>query len=156
MVLCSFLTSVEFYVVAAVVAAAVIGYSVSPGQRGEERRHLLAGTLCDLGADAPSGEYVAVRCTDSGDVLLTRTGLQGITIGGAVSLVVKVRGFDVDIEERLVADPRGEEVNAALFTLDFIGQERYNVRYTSPDIGLMAVFTLRNRPGMRFDAPLKR
>jgi len=156
MIFASFLTSVEFYVIAAVIAAAIIGYSASPGSAGEIRKHLLAGTLCLTGQAKENNPAIAVRCLENGDVLLTRTGIEGMSESGAVSIVVTVKGFDIQIEEKLIQNNSGTPVDTALFTLDFLGLERYSIRYDSPDTGLFAAFTLNNRPGMQFSARLDR
>lgn len=157
MITASFLTSVEFYVIAAVVAAAVIGYSVSPGAKGESRKYLLAGTLCKVIDTPVAAPALKVTCLDNGDVLLTRSGISGVDDRGAVSLAVTVSGFDINIEEKIVTSASGgEAIDTALFTFDFIGIERYHVHYNSPETGLFAAFTLNNRPGMQFSSPLSR
>ena len=95
-------TTPEFYVIVSVIAAAVIAYMSIPQQRGEAKLHLLAGDLLsgDSSGVAPSLTFT-VR--DDGRVLLRRDGLEGIYSSGAVSLAVKVIGFDIFIEERLSA-----------------------------------------------------
>ncbi len=156
MITAAFFTSVEFYVVAAIIAAAVIAFASRPASVGAVRHFLLVGNLCDVTDDDDMQPRVAVRCTDSGDVLLSRFGLEGVTTNGGVSLVIDVKGFEITIEERIAAAEGGEDVNAALFNLDFMGHERYSVRYENKDMELIALFTINNRPGMEFVAPLRR
>lgn len=154
------LSSIEIYVIAVIVAAAVIALCVRPSGRGHAREYLLAGILC-----APENEEaevvrdtagLSVECLDNGDVLLTRFGLKGVTESGAVSLAVTVVGFDVTIEERIINGSAVDEpVDTALFTLDFLGRERYHVRYNSDPTSMAVAFTLSNRPGMNFVRELK-
>lgn len=155
----SVLDSIEFYVIAAVVAAAVVGLCVRPSSKGEAVTRLLAGILSagdDDGSDAtPSIELLVEQ---DGSVTLTRRGLYGMVhASGAMSLVVNVAGFDISVEERLtpgrpVADV--PEPAEAHFTLDFLGAERYHLRYYSEATGGLAVTPLHVRPGIHIVKPL--
>ena len=151
------LSQVEIYVLLAVAAAAVVAVCVKPASRGEAIEHLLGGRLCSLSengsADEPAGDF---DCDESGNVLLLRRGLTGLTDADAVSLAITVIGFDVRIEER-VAKGRGmgNPVDAAVFTLDFLGHERYHVIYRSEVYSLAASLTLHNRPGLHAARELK-
>lgn len=147
--------SVEFYVIAVVIAAAVIALCIRPSRGAEARQYLLAGVLCDSTDDASSEPYIAVECLDDGNVLLRRGGLTGMTDGGAVSLAVTVAGFDIRVEERIVRTTDGLPVNTALFTLDFLASERYHLHYNSEPTATAASMTLSNRPGMSLRRQLK-
>ena len=150
------LTSVEIYVLAALIAAGVIAWFVRPTMRGEAREYLLAGTLCMVDDSSAHQPSLRIECTSDGSVLLTRCGLPGMTDDGAVSLAVSIIGFDVIVEERIVTGSiSGEPVNTALFTLDFLGRERYHVRYNSQPTSMAVSFTLSNRDGMSLVKPLK-
>lgn len=140
-------TTPEFYVIVSVIAAAVIAYMSIPQQRGEAKLHLLAGDLLtgDSSGVAPSLTFT-VR--DDGRVLLRRDGLEGIYSSGAVSLAVKVIGFDIFIEERLSAGYDGEPVSAAFFDLDFMAPEWYHIKYNSEPTGRFAAMSLHVRPGI--------
>lgn len=141
-------TSIEFYVIATMVAAAVIALCVRPSGRGEARTHLLAGILCSFTERQSTGAAIILESLDNGDVLLTRTGLQGLTNSGAVSLAVTIIGFDITIEERITIDnhPGSEPVDTALFTLDFLAPERYHIQYRSEETATFAAFNFINRP----------
>lgn len=146
-----FFTSTEFYVIASMAAAAVIGLCVKPGARGEAIERLLAGHLCDTSADRSDPAdaalpQITLSCDPSGNVLLTRSGLSGLTSDGAVSLAVTRIASDITIEERTTYSPLGEPVDTALFTLDFLPPGRYHVRYNSDATGLFAAFSLTVRP----------
>lgn len=149
------LSAVEIYVLLAVAAAAVVALCVKPSARGEAVTRLLAGRLCrleDVPAQTPSVDF---ECLDDGNVLLSRRGLKDLNESGAVSLVVTVIGFDVTVEERIVAGcDGGEPVDTALFTLDFLGPERYHIRYVSEPTASAASLTLHNRPGMHISRTL--
>ena len=95
-----FFHSTEFYVIASMAAAAVVGLCVRPPSRGEAIERLLAGTLCRSDSNDPEPR-VTISCPeDGGPVLLTRSGLAGLTSAGAVSLAVTVTGTAVAIAER--------------------------------------------------------
>lgn len=151
--------SVEFYVIAAVAAAAVVGLCVKPAGKGEARQHLLAG---ELGPDADTpdtdGPAIDIEVADDGTVILTRRGLGGLVgPAGAVSLAVTVEGFDIKAEERLVAGnpaAEGEAPGEAVFRLGFLGREHYHLRYYSEALGSMAATPLHVRPGIRISKSL--
>lgn len=141
--------SVEFYVIAAVVAAAVLAFSGRKSSSGPARQYLLPGVLTL--ADSPQSAAVELICADDGTVVLRRHGVEGMTLTGAVSIAVDVSGFDVKIKERRVEGRPGdhETVDTASFVLDFMGAERYFISYTAEDAGLFAALTLHDRPGIR-------
>lgn len=152
----AFYNTIEFYVMAAVVAAAVVGFCVKPAASGPVMTHLLAG---DVGAEEDPGCAPAVEfeCRDDGSVVLRRRGVTGIGPDGYVSLAVTVKGFDVTVEERLTPGASGHDQPVeARFVLDFMGAERYHLRYESDSEGLFAVLTLANRPGVRITRELRR
>ncbi len=140
---------IEVYVILAVVAAAVIAAVSRPGSRGAVTEHLLAGELL-LPMPGVSGDAsIEFRCLDSGQVVLLRHGLTEVYADGAVSLAVKVKGFDVEIEERIIyGSPACPHVADAMFTLDFMAAEHYHVKFNSDRTGLFAAFTLHVRPGI--------
>jgi len=149
----SWFHSVEFYVIAAVVAAAIVALSALPARRGAARRHSAAG---DLLPEASAAEpRLEARVDDRGRLVLVRTSLPTDTI--AADLSVEIIDFDVKIEERLTAGrDRPAESNAAMYVLDFFGAERYHISFDSPQAGLFAAFTLPIRPGIRVSRPLTR
>ena len=68
----AFYTSVEFYVMAAVAAAAVVGLCIKPSGRGAAKQYLLAGKLIyDEPSDSPA---IDLEVMDDGKVVLTRRG----------------------------------------------------------------------------------
>lgn len=146
-----FFHSTEFYVIASIAAAAVVILFMRPQSRGEAIERLLAGTLCDTGhPDAPP--TVSLFCSEDGTVLLTRSGLIGMTGDSALSLAVTVAGGDISVEERVTMSAPlpgtvTRPVDAALFTLDFLRPGRYHVRYNSSSLGLFTAFTMSVSPG---------
>ena len=62
--------SVEFYVIAAVVAAAIIAFSAKGGAGGPARQYLLPGMLTL--ADSPKVPAIELICCDDGSVVLRR------------------------------------------------------------------------------------
>lgn len=145
-VLLSVFQTVEFYVIAAVIAAAVVAYSAKSGHYGPARQILIPGVITESGRKV--SPMIELICNDDGSVLLRRYGIDGVTISGAVSLAITVIGFDVKIKERIVeGKPEDEAIDTATFILDFMGNERYFISYTSETAGLFAATALKNRPG---------
>lgn len=146
---------IEVYVILAVVAAAVIAAAARPGSHGVVAEHLLAGELLPPMPGVPGDASIEFRCLDSGQVVLLRHGLTEVYADGAVSLAIKVKGFDVEIEERIVhGKPLCQQVSDAMFTLDFLASEHYHVKYNSDRTGLFAAFTLHVRSGLVAVRPL--
>ena len=146
--------TIEFYVIAAMVAAAIVAYFSRPATKGPVRQFLLAGEMSP-GA-AGTERSIEINCLDDGRVELTRHGVTGVGPDGAVSLAVTVKGFDVTIIERTVAGQWAplDGVDAR-FVLDFLGPEWYHVNYKNEDTGQMAVLTLHVRPGIHIIKPLQ-
>ncbi len=158
MILMSIFQSVEFYVISAVLAAAVVAASVKPSGKGAVRTYLYGGTLVDDGAsaagDAPG---IALEVSEDGrDVVLERRGLSGVSYDdGAYSVAVNVSGFDVTIDERLTfGHGPGATATGAVVRLECLGPERYHILYRSETLGRNCAFTLRLRPGVRLEREL--
>lgn len=98
-----FFRTVEFYVVATVVAAAVIILSTRPsGSKPVQTRFARATFEPDSEpSDAEPSLEVSVR--DDGMVVFTRHGLGRIRKGTVVALAITVKGFDVTLKERITA-----------------------------------------------------
>ncbi len=154
MVLCSVFQTVEFYVIATVVAAAVVASLGRKKQSGPARQIILPGIITqegNLSVDEPAIELI---CNDDGSVLLRRHGITGVDGSGAVSLAVEVVGFDVRIKERVAEGNLGVGlIDTAAFLLDFMGREHYFISYESPltstSSSLFASLTLHNCAGNR-------
>ncbi len=146
--------SIEFYVVAVFVAAAIIGLAALPARKGPVRTFLYAGTVepDDSGDAEPS---VILRVLDNGRLHITRRALAGVGPDGAFSLAVKVSGFDVTIEERTV-EGRVAPVQIMLgeATVDCLALERYHFQYRCEALGRSAAFSLNLRPGNTIARPL--
>ncbi len=139
--------SVEFYVIATLVAAVIVAFAIKPSARGEARQYLLASTL--LQCDVATAE-IELETMDDFSVRLVRRGVPDVSASGAVSLAVTVIGRDVTIEERIVYGRQpAEPVDTAVFVLDFLGDDRYHILYKSEPTGLFAATTFNNRPGYR-------
>lgn len=147
--------SVEFYVICAVAAAAIVAYAALPSRRGAVRTFFATGTLHEAtSAEAESiaaalGTEPAIRASvDSHGVLvIERGGLDGIFTDGACNLALKISGLDVTIEERLSVGRRGWPATAATMRIDCLGAERFHFLYNSETTGRKAAFTLRIAPG---------
>lgn len=151
--LLSIFNTVEFYVVTAFIAAAVIGFAALPARRGAARQILVGGELL---FDAPSTEpEIVFTVEDNGDISVLRRGLEGVLESGAYSLAVTIIGFDVTIEERLtVGRGEGLEAGGASAKISGLGAERYHFQYHSEATGRSAAFSLNLRPGNTISRPL--
>lgn len=138
----------EFYIIAGVIAAAIIAYAALPSRRGAAVLHTVAGTLSDSGAtDVPAG--IDVSIDHCGRMVICRHGLPDVGDDGAASLAVTIIGFDISIEERLTQGKYPiERRDTATFTLDFLAPERYHVRYNSDTTNLFTAFSIPIRPGI--------
>ncbi len=153
----SFLHSVEFYIIMAVVAAAVVAIAAKPRSLAAVQEHLLAGDLIPAtAADEGDQPELTTQCTDTGRVILVRRGLEGVTLSGAVSLAVSVKGFDITIAERITpGSPFDDPAAAAMFTLDFLAPgEYYHIHYTCQGATRFASYTFHTRPGISSTHPL--
>lgn len=155
-----FLGSVEFYVYATLVAAAIVAFLARPSERGEARQHLLAGELSnasgkDWSGSSSSQPTISLHVRDDGAVMLFRHGIEGVSTSGAVSLAVTVIGFDITIEERIVpGNNLDDPIDTATFILDFLAPDRYHLKYNSSTTSRFAATTLLNRPGFTKHCPL--
>ena len=172
-----FLHSVEFYVVATVIAAAVIILCTRPsGTKPVQTRFARAILRPDTGA-AAADPSLEITVRDDGAVILVRHGLGQVRAGTAVALAVTIKGFDLTIKERVTArvptssaspefseNPEHPEVPGssdpsenmeAVFVLDFLAPEWYHIQYLNEHDGRFAAFTLHVRPGIHTTRPFK-
>lgn len=144
----------EFYIIAGVIAAAIIAYAALPSRRGAAVLHTVAGELSNSGsAEVPAG--IDVSIDDAGHMVICRRGLPDVGDDGAASLAVTIIGFDISIEERLTPGKYPiERRDTAIFTLDFLAPERYHVRYNSDTANLFTAFSIPIRPGITLSRQL--
>lgn len=152
MILASIFRSVEFYVICAVVAAAVVALSAMPRRVRAARRFELDADL--MPGDPGEEPRLVFRVMRDGRVELRRTGLAGVGDEGRATLDVEVAGFDVTLTEHL-RPGKGEPVGEAVWVMDFFGREYYHIRYNSEQTGRFAVLTLHARPGIVVERPLQ-
>ena len=150
----------EFYVIVSVIAAAVVALVSLPERKGEVKLHLLAGELeaSESGYENQGAGHGSITFdVHAGNIVtLRREGLVGISMSGAVSLAVRVSGFDIVIEDRVTPgdlSPLGMAA-AAVFTLDFLAPEWYHIRYESEQFSEHAALTLHDRDGIRMEKKL--
>ena len=150
-----FLNSVEFYVIAALFAAAIVAYFSRPASKGPARQFLLAGNLYTPVPGAPTTPSIELTCNDDATVTLTRHGLTDVSPDGAVSLSVTVIGLDITIKERTVCGRETPSTTmSADFIIDFLGREWYHITYINESTQLIAAFNLHVRPGIHSLKPL--
>ncbi len=150
----AFFHSTEFFVIAAVVAALIVGFMALPSRRGEARQFFVQADVMDTG-DEPDVPSIELICRDDGSVTLIRRGLQGVRTSGMVNLAITLIGFDLTIQERLIEGSTWDgPADTAMATLDMLGTERYHLVYRSEALSRIATLTLNNRPGFRASRPL--
>ena len=155
-----FLGSIDFYVYATLVAAAIVAFLARPSERGEARQHLLAGELSNATkrswSDSNSVQpAISLIVRDDGAVVLFRHGIEGVSSSGAVSLAVTVIGFDITIEERIVpGNNLDDPIDTATFVLDFLAPDRYHLKYNSQATSSFVATTLLVRPDYEKHLPL--
>ena len=147
------INSVEFYVIAACVAAAIVAYAALPSKRGAAVLHLVAGTLSEGNPEAQPS--IDVEVDDNRRAIITRRGVRNVTDSGAVSLAINVIGFDITIDERLTPGRGTGSMTEASFILDFLAPERYHIKYNSEDAGVFAAFSLPVKEGIKIHRELK-
>ncbi len=147
-------STVEFYVITAFIAAAVVAFAAMPSRRAAARDFFFAGKL--IFDAAPSEPGIVAVVEDNGTLSIYRFGLTGVKGNGAYSLAVRIIGFDVSINERLTAGSGNDvEATAAIAQLDCLAVERYHFHYVNEKIGRSAAFSLNIRPGNRIERKLE-
>jgi len=150
----SWYNTIEFYVIAGTVAAGAVALAALPQKRGRSVLHTVAGQLSHSGNGAEPALDMWVD--DYRRIHIMRRGLPNVGDMGAASLAINVKGFDIIIEERLTFDRRSTEpVDTAEFILDFVGPERYHIRYNSEDTSSMTAFTILVKEGLKMRRELK-
>lgn len=147
-----FFQTVEFYVICAFIAGAIVAYAAIPSRRGPVRGYLYGGTL--LRDTEPSEPRISLEVRPDGLVTLTRDGLEGISESGAWSLALEINGFDITIRERLTPGRGGQTVYSAYAVIDALGAERFHFQYISEATSLRTAFTLTLLPGNKITRPL--
>ena len=158
-ILAGIFQSVEFYIIATLLAAMTVALCARGDSRGPVREILAAGVITrESDGDAEQGDghrpEIEFICLEDGSVILRRHGIRGVTASGAVSLAMELKGFELKIRERSGAGrPDSEPIDTASFILDFMAREHYFISYTSDltdaSTSLTTSLTLSNRPGNR-------
>lgn len=149
-----FFTTVEFYVILAVVAAAIVALASRPDSAGSVTELLMACNIDD--EPAPLTPSVTLQCLDNGRIVITRSGVTGICGDGAVSLALEIKGLDIRIEERITPGHGLQMPSVSAWCiLPFIRLERYHVAYNSATTGLFAAFTFPAKPGAEVERRLE-
>lgn len=139
-----FFHTVEFYVIATVVAAAIVYLCTRP-QSTRPVQTRFARAILEAETDAVGAEpSIEVTVRDDGMVMLTRHGLGHVRAGTVVALAITVKGFDVTLKERITggaaagdlyaelgdrtAPTRAEASNVSRSDIDYGGQAEAPVR----------------------------
>lgn len=143
-----------FYVLLFVLAAAVVYLLARPRQCSPAIQSLAAGCLvCGPVSDV---QRLAVSVGDDGTVHLQRSGVEGLTLSGALSIAVERRGRDIVVKERLSPGYAADApADGASFILPGLPPGRYHVNWSNPDTGWWVAFGLSVRPGMHLELDMK-
>lgn len=145
----AFFHTTEFFVIAVVIAALIVGFMALPAKRGEVRQFFVEAVIGT--SDSPDPDpSITLICRDDGSVTLIRKGLSGVRTSGMVNLAITVVGYDVTIQERLVEGSTWDSMaDRAVANLTMLARERYHIAYISESLSRFASLTLNNRPGLR-------
>lgn len=150
----SWFNTIEFYVITGTIAAGALAVVSLPRRRSHSVLHTVPGRLYYSGDNAAPALDMWVD--DNRRIHIIRRGLPNVSDMGAASLAINHSGFDLIVEERLTFDRRGESpVDSAEFIIDFVGPERYHIRYNSEDTSLMTAFTIPVKEGIKMTRELK-
>lgn len=144
------ITSVEFYTISLILAAAIVAICVKPTSYGEVTTEFVKGTPLVGNASEPS---LRISVDDGNMVTIHRLGFDSLTDESAVTLVINKKGFDLEIKERVSLSP-GACASEAMFVLDFLSPERYHVTYQADNSERFVAFNLTVKPGNNFVKPL--
>lgn len=145
--------SAEFYVIAAVIAAAIVALAAIPSRRGAAVLTTYPGTIID--EDTLQQPAIDVEVDPDLRLIITRRGIDSVAADGAVSLAVTTIGFDLTIEERITPGKGRPQSCSAMFILTGFGAERYHIQYRNSHLGLLAAFSLPVRDGVKINRPLR-
>ncbi len=151
MITLSFFNSVEFYVIAVVTAAAIIGLCVRPETKGEAKTFLLSGDISDDGIQKMSS--IDIICNDDGTIDFIRYGIDTANGLPIANYFITVIGFDITVEERMSYTPDilagHPTMKKSSFIIDFLGAERYHLTFRNDSSENIAALYFRNTPGVR-------
>lgn len=145
--------SVEFYVIAFVVAMALVTLLIGQRTRGEATTNIdqleLTPSLTERAGN------LAICSEDTDRVTITRAGLP-LFEGDTVILVSTIIDDKWHIEEKRATKGRGPNIEMdGAVTINFLRPGRYHVRYDSEITGQWCTFKHSHRPGATTTAQLK-
>ena len=145
--------SVEFYVIAFVVAMALITLLIGQRSRGEATTNIDQFDLSPSNAEV-AGQLV-ITSEDTDRVAIARTGLP-LYEGDTVILVSTIIDDKWHIEEKRATKGRGPNIEMdGAVTISFLRPGRYHVRYDSEITGQWCTFAHSHRPGKVSKVELK-
>lgn len=139
LLLANFIGSTEFYVIAFVVAMALLALMMHPKERNA------AITLLAVGESRPTANsepMIEVEADRSGMLRLTRSVVTATSTDGTFAVAVKVSGSDIRITEKYTPK-RGEALQATTYDVTYeianaLHAGKYHIRYESDIDGFWA------------------
>lgn len=145
--------SVEFYVIAFVVAMALITLLMGQRHHGEATTNIDTYILI-AAQDTPEGT-LAITSEDVDQIIVTRTGIP-IMDGDSIIVVSTIIDDKWQMIEKRAVKGNGEHTTAdGMIEASFLRPGRYHVRYDSEITGQWCTFTHTHRPGNSSKATLK-
>lgn len=145
--------SVEFYVIAFVVAMAMVTLLMGQRDHGEATTNI--DTMNLIATQAQEEGVVAITSEDTDLVAITRTALP-VMEDDTVIIVSTVIDDKWHIIEKKATKGRGAHIMTdAAVEISFLRTGRYHVRYDSEITGQWCTFTHTHRPGNSSKGQLK-
>lgn len=144
-----FYQSVEFYVITAVIAAAVIAMAARPPRGGAAVTRLLRAIP---GPQEDPTPQLRISVDDHANLIIHRTGLPPAV---AVNMEITLTGHDISITEHLMPAADGIESPSASIIIDFVGRDRYHLSYDAPQQSLFTALSFTITPGLNITKPFQ-
>lgn len=148
MVSLSIFNTIEFYVIAAFLAAYVVAACSVHSRRGAARTFFFRGVLS--AGNITSEPVIELTVDDNGRLELYRYGIENLSTDGSFNLAVTIIGFNVTITERITpGTDYGAPASRGSAVMDCFAPERYHFQYISETMGRKAACSFNIKPGNR-------
>ncbi len=152
----SIFTSVEFYIIAFVVAMALVGVMFNPSKHGEAITYFANGCIKPALSDGmPTLESIG---EDNRRLVLVHRCV-AVPIGVTSSIAIVLSGSDMRVSEKFNIpkgiEPEEAEICDIIYTIDFLLAQRYHLYFESAADGTYASMSVLNNEGFRNKSEFK-